>query len=130
MVPIYPGSLNTCPFPRKIFYLQVTHIINCSYNKGLLVDEGRFISVEKNEWNHSFYYTSFSALTFLWPLLPQFYKLDRYCPKSLNCPFNRSCFTIQPVQHSHQIQFVNIPGALRGQMTICLEIHYKIFYFL
>lgn len=47
MVPIYLGSLNTCPFPRKIFYLQVVHIINCSYNKDLPEHGGRFISVEK-----------------------------------------------------------------------------------
>lgn len=47
MVPIYLASLNICPFPRKIFYHQVVQIINCTYNKDLLVHGGRFISVEK-----------------------------------------------------------------------------------
>lgn len=41
MIPIYLSSLNTCPFPRKIFYLWMIHIINCSYNKDLLGNRGR-----------------------------------------------------------------------------------------
>lgn len=79
-------------------------------------------SCRTTEWNGSFYYVSFSALTFLWPLLPHFYKLGHYCPKPLKWPFNQNCFTIQPAQ-----QFVSILGALRGQMTVCSEIYYKNF---
>lgn len=64
MVPIYLASLNIRPFPRKIFYHQVVQIINCTYNKDLLVHGGRFISVEKLSEIIAFIILHFQPLPF------------------------------------------------------------------